>query len=429
MNNSLLQLKKLITTHYKNLVINPNQEIELQPLNILIGANGSGKTNLISILKFLKDCVTPIDGSQGVTAYQQAVINQLGGSKLLDGNLPYPANATYVFELTDNQTLPSIRFEVTLHAKDTMSIPFIVEESFYHHQIEPFYYYRCHHKQTGMGVVSINNPDETQKGTHFEEITGVPTNELTLLAIPKLLEESHFAPEKAPIYKARRRLLETVQAWRFYNANDMSLKAIRDAYPKIGANDIFLSATGENLPLVLDNLMQHPTYGVDFEEHINHAMKSILPNTRKIKTYRSNLSLAVQWHFEEMREPFYLSELSDGSVRMLCWATLLHSPILPTLLVIDEPELGLHVAWMQILAEWIKNAAHKTQVMISTHSPDLLDYFTDSVKNVLCFERQDKSHFTIKPLSTSALSSKIEEGWQLGDLYRIGDPDLGGWPW
>ncbi len=138
MNNSLLQLKKLITTHYKNLVINPNQEIELQPLTILIGANGSGKSNLISVLKFLQDCVTPIDGSQGVTAYQQAVINQLGGSKLLDGHLPYPANATYVFELTDNQTLPSLRFEFTLHAKDTMSIPFIIEESFSQHQIEPF---------------------------------------------------------------------------------------------------------------------------------------------------------------------------------------------------------------------------------------------------------------------------------------------------
>ena len=173
----------------------------------------------------------------------------------------------------------------------------------------------------------------------------------------------------------------------------MSLKAIRDTYPKIGANDIFLSATCENLPLVLDNLMQHPKYCIDFEEQINNAMKSILPNTRKIKTYRSNLSLAVQWHFEDMRQPFYLNEMSDGSVRMLCWASILHSPQLPTLLVIDEPELGLHVAWMQILAEWIKNAADKTQVIISTHSPDLLDYFTDCVtffrKHFSSFERKN----------------------------------------
>lgn len=107
---------------------------------------------------------------------------------------------------------------------------------------------------------------------------------------------------------------------------------------------------------------------------------------------------------------------------MLCWASILHSPILPTLLVIDEPELGLHVAWMQILSEWIKQAATKTQVIVSTHSPDLLDYFTDCVTNVLSFERHDKSHCMVKPLSESQLADKIEEGWQLGDLYRIGDP-------
>jgi predicted ATPase len=408
-----LQIKKLTTRNYKNL--NQNQGIELQPLNILIGANGSGKTNLISVLNFLKDCLTPVDSSRGMTAYEQAVINQLGGSKLLDGNLAYPANATYLFEFSHSETLPSTTLELTLHAKDAITTPFIVEESF-----EPNFY-RCHHKQSGIGIVSIDNPKETQ------EITGVPTNELTLLAIPKLLEDRNEAP--TPIYKARRQLLETISQWRFYNANDMSLKAIRDSYPKIGANEIFLSATCENLPLVLDNLMQHPNYGIDFEEKINHAMKSILPNTRKIKTYRSNLSLAVQWHFEDMREPFYLSEMSDGSVRMLCWASILHSPLLPTLLVIDEPELGLHVAWMQILAEWIKNAADKTQVIVSTHSPDLLDYFTDCVTNVLRFERQGKSHFTIKPLSQSQLSEKIEDGWQLGDLYRVGDPNIGGWPW
>ncbi|HEC85622.1 MAG: hypothetical protein DRR19_02505 [Candidatus Parabeggiatoa sp. nov. 1] len=66
---------------------------------------------------------------------------------------------------------------------------------------------------------------------------------------------------------------------------------------------------------------------------------------------------------------------------------------------------------------------------MSTHSPDLLDYFTDCVTNVLRFERQGQSHFTIKPLSQNQLSDKIEDGWQLGDLYRVGDPDVGGWPW
>jgi predicted ATPase len=206
----------------------------------------------------------------------------------------------------------------------------------------------------------------------------------------------------------------------------MNLNSIRTVEPKIGGSDIYLSASGDNLPLVLDNLTQN----IDFEDSLNEAMKSILPKTRRLKPVRSGrLSLTVEWYFEDIKEPFYLNEMSDGTVRMLCWATILHSPLIPSLIVIDEPELGLHVSWMPLLAEWIKKAATRTQIMITTHSPDLLDHFTDCLENVLCFYPENRTHFSIKSLSQEMLQSKLEQGWQLGDLYRVGDPTIGGWPW
>ena len=206
----------------------------------------------------------------------------------------------------------------------------------------------------------------------------------------------------------------------------MNLNLIRTEEPKIGGSDIYLSASGDNLALLLDNLSQN----IDFENSLNEAMKSILPKTRRIKPVRSGrLSLTVEWYFEGIKDPFYLNEMSDGTVRMLCWATILHSPLLPFLIVIDEPELGLHVSWMPILAEWIKKAATKTQIIITTHSPDLLHRFTDFLENVLCFYPENRTHFSIKSLSQEMLQSKLEEGWELGDLYRVGDPSIGGWPW
>jgi predicted ATPase len=206
----------------------------------------------------------------------------------------------------------------------------------------------------------------------------------------------------------------------------MNLSLIRTAEPKIGGSDIYLSASGDNLALVLDNLSQN----IDFEDSINEAMKSILPKTRRIRVVRpGRLSLTVEWNFEGIKEAFYLNEMSDGTVRMLCWATILHSPLLPSLIVIDEPELGLHVSWMAILAEWIKKAATKTQIIITTHSPDLLDHFTDCLENVLCFYSENRTHFSVKSLSKEMLEQKLEEGWELGDLYRVGDPSIGGWPW
>jgi predicted ATPase len=207
----------------------------------------------------------------------------------------------------------------------------------------------------------------------------------------------------------------------------MNLNLIRTVEPKIGGSDIYLSASGDNLSLVLDNLRNQ---NIDFEDSLNEAMKSILPKTRRLRALRSGrLSLTVEWYFEGIKEAFYLNEMSDGTVRMLCWATILHSPLIPSLIVIDEPELGLHVSWMPILAEWIKKAATKTQIIITTHSPDLLDHFTDCLENVLCFYSENRTHFSVKSLSKEMLEQKLEEGWQLGDLYRVGDPSIGGWPW
>jgi len=85
---------------------------------------------------------------------------------------------------------------------------------------------------------------------------------------------------------------------------------------------------------------------------------------------------------------------------------------------------------MGILANWIKQASQKTQIIISTHSPDLLDYFTDCAADVICFEKTlPKGHFKAIKLPEAIIQDKIAEGWQLGDLYRVGDDIVGGWPW
>ncbi len=435
MNQPLLQF--LATENYKNLSL--DKEVNLKKLNIFIGSNGSGKSNFINCLKFLKNSLTTIpDESRGVSSFENA-ITQIGGNKVLDGNVASPAvvRLAYCFSDISQTGIPgrdSGILDFKIYVDKTKPRVSISEEFLYTGKdlyglasSSPFYYYKFHNIEAGKGVVSVYNKPDPYSGTHFESLDNIHTNSLGLASIPRLLEYSQYPPESTPVYRIRRDLLEFISGWQFYNANNMDLNQIRTAEPKIGGSDIYLSPSGDNLPLVLDNLNQQD---IDFEENINQAMKSILPKTRRLRPVRSGLlSLAVQWHFHDMKEAFYLNEMSDGTVRMLCWATILNSPILPSLLVIDEPELGLHVSWMPILAEWIKKAAHKTQVIITTHSPDLLDYFTDCLENVLCFYSEDKTHFSIKPLSKAMLHEKLQEGWQLGDLYRVGDPMIGGWPW
>jgi predicted ATPase len=454
----LYSIEKLTTRNYKNLHL--GEGLQLGNLNIFIGPNGSGKSNLISVFRFLKDATTiTLDAVRGRTGFDDAVF-RLGGPRILDVTIKSPANVRFEFEFGRHWLSLSQEFKLELLVQGTREKIIINQESLctfigdaeigQHLDL-----YRCHDQTSGQGVVAVwsSNAKESKEPSHdkaseqrviavlsssareskersFEQqLSNVPVDNLTLVTIPELLENSEFPSEDMPIYHVRRQLVDIISQWYFYNANDMNLKDIRKAEPKIGPGDIFLSPSGENLPLVLDNLMQDD---LDFEESINNAMKSILPSTRRLRTARvGRLSLTVEWHFDNVNEPFYLSEMSDGTVRMLCWATILLSPKLPTLLVIDEPELGIHVAWMQTLAEWIKQASQRTQVIISTHSPDLLDHFTDQAENVRVFQPTgpDKSHFEVKPLSPQAVAEWIQEGWQLGDLYRVGDPSIGGWPW
>jgi predicted ATPase len=420
--------------NYKNL--QPNDEkVCLKKLNIFVGSNGSGKSNFISCLQFLHNSLTNIGESNSHNNNFEQAISTIGNYKILDINSAKNVNIVrisycFFFEL-ENFSINYFILDLIFLGKREDKKVFLTKEFLYNNDqlIEYsdedvlFLYKLRINDESFIAVHQLRNSNDS---FDLEKLNDVPTNTLGLAVLPQLLENSDFSLKDIPAYQVRGEFIREISRWKFYNSNNMDLYKIRTSEPKIGSNDIYLSSSGDNLALVIENLSQD----IDFEDTLNIAMKAILPQTRRVRSARSGrLSLTIEWFFEGNKEPFYLDEMSDGTVRMLCWATILYSPHLPTLLVIDEPELGLHVAWMPILAEWIKQASQKTQIIITTHSPDLLDHFTDCLDNVLCFQRKDNQHFTINPLDKTSLQPRLEEGWQLGDLYRVGDPSVGGWPW
>ncbi|MEW6140306.1 MAG: AAA family ATPase [Thermodesulfobacteriota bacterium] len=427
-----LGLISMATTRYKNILLESRQKF--QSLNVLIGPNGSGKTNAIRLLQFLKSSIVR-SADDSVTGAQLAYETRiLGGARMLDRGVAFPSKIDIAYEFVPPPELrdrwASLRLELGLYAFSAESPVTMYFEALSSTstkpRTDPYFYYRFHDQEIGRGVVSIYDGPEKHK-SHYERLDDVPTDMLGLVILHELLERFPHPPDMTPVYSVRRQLIDYIKKWHFYNSNDMNFEDIRTAEPKIGPPDIYLSSSGNNLALVMENLIQGD---FEFEERLNIAMKSILPRTRKVRVVRTGLmGLAVEWYCEDMSAPFYLSEMSDGTVRMLCWATILLSPRLPTLLVIDEPEMGIHPSWLPALVDWIKAASQRTQVIISTHSPDLLDHFTDFLENVICFSTRDGNHFTTESLSRDRLESKLQEGWQLGDLYRVGDPLVGGWPW
>ncbi len=285
-------ISKIRTGNYKNLMM--KDDLRLNHLNLFIGPNGSGKSNLINLLSFIKNCLIskPVAG-RGITGFEEAV-DEFGDWRILDGTVSPPATVSFRFEMTPTEIIPKgAGFELDLMVKDSAKKVIVNRESLYDVQTtsEPFYYYSSHDRESGKGVVSVYTDSQKQK-SRFEPLSDVPVNRLTLTSVSELLEASHFPPENTPIYKVRRHIADTLESWQFCNANNMNLQHIRKAESKIGPGDLFLSPSGENLPLVMDNLIQKD---FDFDERINDAMKEALPWTRKIRAVRSGrLSLTVE---------------------------------------------------------------------------------------------------------------------------------------
>jgi predicted ATPase len=124
----------------------------------------------------------------------------------------------------------------------------------------------------------------------------------------------------------------------------------------------------------------------------------------------------LEWRQKGSDYPFQAYQLSDGTIRFICLATALLQPtaILPATVVIDEPELGLHPFAIGLLASLIQSASERTQVIVSTQSPALLDYFRP--EDVVVVNRQ-QGHSTFDRLNADELREWLAE-YSVAELWQ-----------
>lgn len=125
-------------------------------------------------------------------------------------------------------------------------------------------------------------------------------------------------------------------------------------------------------------------------------------------------TVKLSWKQKASDYPMQPYHFSDGTIRFICLATTLLQPNPPSTVVIDEPELGLHPYAIEILAELIQSAAKKTQLIISTQSPALIDCF--SPNDIIVVNRKNGASI-FERLDTDTLTSWLED-YSLGELWR-----------
>jgi predicted ATPase len=178
----------------------------------------------------------------------------------------------------------------------------------------------------------------------------------------------------------------------------------------------FLRPDGANLAAYLFYVLNyhHSAY-----QTIRKTIQRVAPffdNFRLSPLHLNPLKIKLEWIHKSSEGYFDASALSDGTLRFMCLATLLLQPAdcRPSLILIDEPELGLHPFAITMLANMIKAAAKETQIIVSTQSPLLLDHFEP--EDVLVADRVDQGT-TLTRLDSKELAAWLDE-YSLGQLWE-----------
>ncbi len=177
-----------------------------------------------------------------------------------------------------------------------------------------------------------------------------------------------------------------------------------------------LRNNGSNIAPFLLRLKQSESLYRYYQEVVN-ATRLILPffDDFRLDVFQQGGAdkVKLSWQQKGSDYPLQPYHLSDGSIRFICLATALLQPDPPSAIVIDEPELGLHPEAIRILAELITDAAQRTQVILATQSPLLIDQF--AIDDIVVVNRKD-GQSTFERLSEQDFSQWLED-YSVGELW------------
>lgn len=348
------------------------EKLALGPINLVIGPNGSGKSNFIGVFSFLH-------------AIREGRLNECvrkaGGAEQL---LHFGSKTTHDIRIRISFQKEVNQYELILQpTSDDSLYPAIETVSFW---------------------------DKTYPHAKVEPLDPIDNG------------------REAGISNARvKRIAGWVRArlgrWRLYHVHDTSDSSPLRKTAKLNDN-AFLRPDGSNLPafLYLLNQKHHGAYDL-----IRRTLQQVAPFFDDFLLTPDPLNeetIRLAWKHKHSDQYFGASGLSDGTLRFIALATLFLQPeaFRPSVILVDEPELGLHPHAITLLAALVKQASQTTQVILSTQSSLLLDHFQP--EDVLVAERR-KGQTVLRRLATDQLATWLED-YSLGQLWEKNE--LGGRP-
>lgn len=375
--------------------------IPLKSLNLIIGPNGSGKSNLLEAFALLQSAPgqlnAPIREGGGVRDWLWKGADKPATASLeiiIESHFSSPANALrYRFDFTESGK----RFEVVDERIEN------AEASPGH--AEPYFYYRYENNHPVLNIKSESGQGPRRRNLRREDVDP---------------EKSILAQRREPdIYPEITRLGEELSRIRIYR--DWSFG--RYTPPRLpqpaDLPNQWLEENGRNLGLVLNRLKRN----AEAKSKLLEMFKAIYAEAQDFDVMIEGGT--VQIFVQEGRFNVPATRLSDGTLRYLCLLAILYDPAPPPLICIDEPELGLHPDLINHIADALRFASNKTQLIVTTHSTALVDAFTIDPESILVCEKTEGCSM-VRRLDAQQLKPWLK-AYSLGALWTSGE--IGGTRW
>ena len=371
-----------------------SQELKLEPLNVLIGPNGSGKSNLIEVIGLLKaaprDLHAPIRDGGGVHDWIWRG-DGAGGIAQIEAVLAYGEKRALRYTLTFLERGQRFRVNseelVPEHPDSETSDP---------------------HFSTDGEMAHVDFLD-----------FGSENEEVRMWAKDIRSDQSIFAQVRGPNFPQLTHTAEQFDRIRLFREWSFGRRTPARLPQKADLPNDFLAEDGANLGLVLNYFDREP-------KSKNRLLKAL----RELYEGADNYGVSVeggtvQVFLQEGNITIPATRLSDGTLRYLCLLAILCHPTPPPLICIEEPELGLHPDILPGLADLLREASERCQLIVTTHSDTLVDALTDTPESVVVCEKE-QGQTTMKRFDKQELAGWLER-YSLGDFWMRGG--LGGTRW
>jgi len=347
----------------------------LGPIEVLVGANGSGKSSLFEFLRFLRDGlyddIPPevVSGSIGQQVFHLPGSEKFWWSVEVDFSQRFPIRYQGQVMGPVGRTHVSFERVVTAPPEGT----------------KPYLFMNVKERQ---GLIQ----DEASKRLKPQDVLLPRPNQLALSIATN--------PALVTLYNLR----EYMRGWRFYSSFNIANHKIRKSVPT--EQQPVLHEDAGNLSALLHYLYtEHQAIFDELQTHIRSAVPGF--RALRVKARGGPGEVIAFWQEEGVEGDLSLADLSDGILRLICWMVLCLQPDPPPLVCIDEPDQGVHPRTLPVLAGLCEEASERTQLLLATHSSYFLTQF--DISRIAVLRKENGEAKFLKPQDSKALTEILKD--------------------